>query len=208
MIQPGSPQVTDPRGNGAATVVQSPTHVARRVDAASKPVLSICIPAFNRPTLLDRTLRSIAVTEAGDAQRIELIISDDSTDERVGRIATVQLAAWAGPGRYARNVPPLGMVANFNRCIELATGSWVLVLHDDDYLLPGGVSSILSAAERASARDQVLLFGVDVVDEAGHLIRRQLPRSAGYLAPPDALERLVTRSSFVRFPGIVVRHEA
>lgn len=37
---------------------------------------------------------------------------------------------------YYRNEENLGMFGNWNRCIELARGEWVTLLHDDDLLIP------------------------------------------------------------------------
>ena len=36
-----------------------------------------------------------------------------------------------------------------NRAVELATGEWVMQLHDDDYLLPGAGEAMLEAIRRA-----------------------------------------------------------
>ncbi|RDU58459.1 glycosyltransferase [Helicobacter sp. MIT 99-5507] len=37
---------------------------------------------------------------------------------------------------FYKNHKNLGLFGNFNRCIELANGKWVCLLHDDDILLP------------------------------------------------------------------------
>lgn len=37
---------------------------------------------------------------------------------------------------FYRNHKNIGLFGNFNRCIELANGKWVCLLHDDDVLLP------------------------------------------------------------------------
>lgn len=100
------------------------------------------------------------------------------------------------------------MVGNFNRCIELSTGRWVQILHDDDYLLPGGLARMLATLHAIPEDQRVVLFGVRVVTEDGRQLRRQVPRRPLTLDPAAALRRHLTRSSFVRFPAIIVRRDA
>ena len=59
------------------------------------------------------------------------------------------LTGWAGRHRYVHNRPPLPLVDNMNRAIELASGDWVMQLDDDDYLLPGAVAAMVKAIERS-----------------------------------------------------------
>ncbi len=188
------------------------TEGAPAVDAnlATVPAkLSICVPAYNRPALLEQTLTSVMAAGARLATEIELLISDDSTSEDVGEVVARVLERWPGRMRYVRNQPAYGLVGNFNRCVELATGRWVLVLHDDDFLARTGVARILQAIDEVGERERAILFGVEIVNDQGRRLRRQIPIAvSAYLAPPAALERLVTRSSFVRFPAIVVRRDA
>ena len=49
--------------------------------------------------------------------------------------------------RYFKNERPLGMAANWNRCIELAETDLVQLLHEDDELLPDYAATMLRAAD-------------------------------------------------------------
>lgn len=49
------------------------------------PLLSVCIPAYNRPSWLRRGLGSIAITDDTD---IEIVITDDSDTDQCQAIAT------------------------------------------------------------------------------------------------------------------------
>jgi glycosyltransferase involved in cell wall biosynthesis len=58
------------------------------------PLLSICIPAYNRPNWLQRGLESITVGEGSD---IEIVITDDSDTDQGQAIATwfmVDIKIW------------------------------------------------------------------------------------------------------------------
>lgn len=177
-------------------------------DMNKPPELSICIPTYNRPDLFERALRSAQTLPERAAEDVELIVSDNSTDDRTEEVARKLLSNWPGRTNYVRNRPGVGAEPNFNRCLELANGRYILILHDDDYLLPSGPAQLLRAIATATDRDRVLLFGVHVVDEHERVRRRQVFRSETYLPPPRALRQVLSKSSFVRFPAIVVRRDA
>ena len=156
--------------------------------------------------MLARALRSVD-RYAMSAPDVELLVSDNDPDSTES-VARPLLAVWPGPTRYLAHRPNIGMVANFNQCVSAASGEWILILHDDDYLLPGALERILATVRTPGARSPVRLFGTSIVDECQRLRRHQRPRAPGYLPPCAAVERVLTNSSFVRFPSMVVRRDA
>src|SRR5215217_6009278 len=117
--------------------------------SASRPLLSITMPTKDRPHLLSRALASVAGAVGPDADQVQLTVSDGSADEASARVVDRFLASWAGRHRYVRNSPPLPLVDNMNRAVELASGDWVMQLDDDDYLLPGACAAMLEAIRGA-----------------------------------------------------------
>jgi hypothetical protein len=117
-------------------------------------------------------------------------------------------AVWPGRHEYVWNRPALAMIDNINRAIGLGTGTWVLQLHDDDYLLPGAGAAMVEVLRRAADEERVLLFGVEIVDQHGTRQREQSFRQERFLEPAEALRRLLRNSSFVRLPACVVRRSA
>jgi glycosyltransferase involved in cell wall biosynthesis len=168
------------------------------------PLLSICIPAYNRPFWLRRALESIAVP-GYDGSQVEIIITDDSDDQTVETIAQEVLKNWSGKWLYEFHESRLGMAQNWNRAISLATGNYVIVLHDDDFLLSGGLARLLKGIKRLNDRYPVLLFGVWVVDSQEQVMKRQVFKDDRFLAPREALIALFSDSSFVRFPAIAMK---
>lgn len=168
--------------------------------------LTICIPTYQRPLLVERAIRSAIASSQAWADSVELIVSDNSP-ELTSDTCSAALSAWPGKWAYLGNMPNIGMVPNLNRCIAHASGRYVLILHDDDYLLPAGTGAILAATRTAAVPNAALLFGVRVVDGAGRLRRHQSFEQEDYLAPPDAVTRLLSDSSFVRAPAIVIRRQ-
>ena len=89
--------------------------------------VSICIPAYNHPELLRRTLESILAQNFED---YEVIITDDSDGGAVN-----ELVSSFDDKRihYYKNAMQLGSPANWNRAVSLAKGEYVKVIHHDDW---------------------------------------------------------------------------
>ncbi|EOO23858.1 glycosyltransferase [Bacillus cereus VD133] len=94
---------------------------------SSLPKVSILIPAYNRPHYLELALTS-ALNQT--YENIEIIISDDSTNDEVSAMIQPYLSEYESI-TYVKNETPL-VAENFNQCIELANGDYINFLLDDD----------------------------------------------------------------------------
>lgn len=168
------------------------------------PLLSICIPAYNRPVWLRRGLGSIAIS---NGERVEVVITDDSENQINQNIAAEVLKNWSGAWRYEHHEQPLGMAQNWNRAVSLARGQYVMILHDDDFFVPGGLGRLVDCLTELQGQYPVLLFGVWVVDDQELVMKRQVFRTNQFLSPQDGLMRLFSNSSFVRFPAIAIQKQ-
>ena len=168
--------------------------------------LTICIPTYRRPSLVVRSIRSAIEASRPWAGVVELIVSDNSP-EVTREACQAELSSWPGKARYLGNATNIGLVGNLNQCVAHARGRYVLILHDDDYLLPSATRDILAATQRAADPHPVLLFGVEVVDGDGRIRRHQFFKREHDLTPPEALIRVLSDPSFVRAPGIVIRRD-
>jgi glycosyltransferase involved in cell wall biosynthesis len=94
--------------------------------------LSVMIPTFNSAGYLGATLSSLHDQGIGQAQ-VE-VVDDASRDDPEAVVARLG----AGQVTFHRHERNIGMVANFNACIERAERPWVQILHGDDLVLPDG----------------------------------------------------------------------
>ena len=168
--------------------------------------LTIGIPTYRRPSLVVRAIRSAIASSEAFVGSVELIVSDNSP-EVTSDICQSELLQWPGRAVYLANRPTIGMVPNLNQCIARAQGRYVLLVHDDDYLLPGATGAVLAETEAAANSAAVLLFGVRVVDVEGRVRRQQVFTREQYLSPAQAMVRVLSDPSFIRAPGIVIRRD-
>lgn len=99
-------------------------------------LISICIPTYQRPQLIKEALESCFVQQY---EPLEIIVGDDSKDDATEKLVRDLQSTWNGKLRYMRNVPSLGQAGNVNMLFEQAKGERLVLLHDDDLLLPNAI---------------------------------------------------------------------
>ncbi|WP_167747136.1 glycosyltransferase [Cohnella luojiensis] len=102
------------------------------------PLVSILIPAYNRPHFLELALQS-ALNQT--YPHTEIIISDDSTHDGVRRMLEPYLSKHPRI-RYYHNEQS-SIESNYERCIELATGDYINFLNDDDLFYPEKIAKMV-----------------------------------------------------------------
>src|SRR4051812_17898156 len=96
---------------------------------STSSLVSICIPAWERPALALAAARSAL---AQTYPEIEVVVADDSRTDSV-QTAFASLSHELRV-RYYRNSKRLGQAGNVNRLFQLARGERLVLLHDDDVL--------------------------------------------------------------------------
>lgn len=91
------------------------------------PLVSVVIPAYNRPDTLKLALDSVL---AQTYPNIEIIICDDSSDDRVQEMLNTYLDLVSNI-KYYKNEKNL-FLENWHKCFDLATGEYINYLMDDD----------------------------------------------------------------------------
>ncbi len=164
--------------------------------------LSVIIPTRNRPEWLQRALGSV-LNGRPPKDEVEVVVTDNSTDPRSEEISRAETS---GPAvRYFRNEPPTGMVENWNAGLSRAVGDWVVFLHDDDYFLPDWWAHLGAVWAMESFQLHGHAFSVQPVDEQGRRLRRGGQHRSRTMRPREATRELLTHSSLIRFPGMVLR---
>lgn len=116
------------------------------------PSVSVCVPTYNGVSYLRECFASIRAQTYEDYE--VLIVDDGSTDATLDVCA--EYARTDDRVRIERNVQNLGLVGNWNRCVQLARGSWLKFVFQDDLLRPQGLSMLIDVA---TAGNVPLAFG-------------------------------------------------
>lgn len=171
------------------------------ITAADRPQWSVVIPVHNCADYLAQALPEV-LAQMSDRDDAEIIVVDDASSDDPARVVER-----LGRGRvtYRPNPRHLGAIGTFNRCLDLATGELVHLLHGDDLVLPG----FYPAMEQALAGPTTVAAVCRVQDVDGHNTPIYLTRSyrKGTGVWTNALDALAV-SNRVRAPGIVVRRAA
>lgn len=118
-----------------------------------KPILTIAIPTYNGKETISQML-DVLLPQVDS--RVEVLISDNCSDQESSDIIKQYLLK--NPYiEYVRNTKNIGADANFLQCLKKARGKYVLLLSDDDVLVEGALSRILSFLENSEEMSLVYL---------------------------------------------------
>lgn len=110
-------------------------------DDCGPAFITIAIPTYKRASLLKDALDSALSQDAECACPVIVV------DNNAGRGDETEVLMDAYRDRkhvvYFKNKENLGMGGNWNRCLELARSTWVVLLHDDDCLDAGFLRKVL-----------------------------------------------------------------
>jgi glycosyltransferase involved in cell wall biosynthesis len=171
------------------------------VTAADRPRWSVVIPVHNCADYLAQALPEV-IAQLADRDDAEIIVVDDASSDDPERVVE-QLGR--GRVRYRPNPAHSGAIGTFNRCVELATGELVHLLHGDDAVLPGFYAAMEQALDHPSAVAAVCRVKDVDAQSVPMYVTRSYRNGTGVWA--NALDALAV-SNRVRAPGIVVRRSA
>jgi glycosyltransferase involved in cell wall biosynthesis len=171
-------------------------------------MLTLAIPYYRR---LDYLRLAIDSVRRQTSSHWQLIVSDDGCVEPG---AEQLVASYNDPRlQYAVSATPLGMVGNWNRCLDLARNDLVTILHADDELSPHYVETMQKAAEQHP--DAAAFFcRAEVVNAQGKPVFSLPDSIKGLLRPsfkPNATlhgeqaVRRLARGNFIFCPALCYR---
>jgi glycosyltransferase involved in cell wall biosynthesis len=129
-------------------------------------LITISIPTYRRPSYILHAIHSCLVQ---DYRPLEIDVSDDSpSDETETLLRSIALPEGIAL-RYWRNAPSLRQAGNVNKLFQSARGSKLVLLHDDDALLPGTISSLHEAFSFSPS--VIASYGIQqAISESGELL--------------------------------------
>lgn len=174
----------------------------------NNPKVSICIPVYNSAAYLAVAVES-ALAQLYDSFEI-LIVDDCSTD------GSAEIAAGFAERdprvRFVPNSSNLGMVPNWNRCLELARGEYIKFLFGDDLLSsPHNLARLAGVLDQHQEVTLVCSFRT-LVDQDGHVMAERGFTPTG--SPVSGLQAirdcLTAARNYIGEPSVVMfrKHQA
>jgi len=143
----------------------------------ASPFISICIPTYQRPHLLKTLLDSVCIQTCRD---FEVLINDNSPDDSVERL--VKEYENRLPISYHRNQPAGTASENINAVMKRANGTWIKIMHDDDWFATDDALQQFADAAKQSGKDFIFSACTQVwLDGSKQQIDILTPEKQGWL---------------------------
>ena len=123
-------------------------------NASNSPILSLCIPTYNRCERLSKLLSLIDGLSDSIKSRIQVCVSDNCSSDCTPDV----INEWRDKLNLVvvRQESNIGLSRNFQAVVGLATSPWILGMGDDDLLVEKGLDKALSLLETLAPNTWVL----------------------------------------------------
>jgi glycosyltransferase involved in cell wall biosynthesis len=149
------------------------------------PLVTIAVPTYNRPDLLERALQCVA---RQDYANLEVLVADNASSGPTTQ-KVVESFRQRIPGlRYIRHEQNIGSLKNFHFLLSEARGDFFMWLADDDEISANYVSSLVP----------MLQANPDAASATGHWMLMSSERQ-GRLMPTSSFPQRAALSRIVRF---------
>lgn len=119
---------------------------------SQKTLLSICIPTYNRATILRRTLESLFQDKDYDENLIEVIVSDNNSEDHTSEVLKEFPSVI-----YNKNDQNL-IGQNFEILLDLAKGVYLKILNDTFIFKEGQLGLMLKRIKNSDPKKEALFF--------------------------------------------------
>lgn len=124
----------------------------------SKPLLSICIPTYNRAEYLKMTLESIVNQDAFlSSNAVEIVVSDNNSDDDTELVVRNLQEKYPFRIKYNKNKKNI-LDANFTAVLNRASGKFRKLHNDTLPFLQGALSEMVEIVNKNSYERPVLFF--------------------------------------------------
>ena len=124
----------------------------------NNPLLSICIPTYNRATLLEQTIKSIVTQKTfQETEDVEIIISDNCSNDATKNISLVYKEMFGEKIKYFRNDSNI-YDFNFEKALSYGKGIFLKLNNDTLKHKEGSLDKIITTIEENKLRKNIIFF--------------------------------------------------
>lgn len=163
------------------------------------PLVSICIPTYNRASMVHDAIRS-ALSQS--YPNLEILIVDNASTDNIREVVESFHDSRVSLSINTRN---LGLFGNFNRCIELAKGKYIHILHSDDSIDPKFTETCVSYFE-SNPSVAMTFTAAEMLTKNVSLIQKLADENIIYPAP-EAFQKILMTRNFIVCPSVMVRRD-
>lgn len=168
------------------------------------PSVTVAVPVRNAEAFIDETLASARRQSYED---IEILVIDNaSTDDTVPIVERV--AAIDDRIRFLRNDTNIGIAANFNRCLALATGRYVKFLCSDDLIEPSCVERMVTVLEKYPRVSLIGCARRQIAATARRTRTASYAKAETIVSGPEAMNRCFFEGNLIGEPTAVMFRRA
>lgn len=172
-----------------------------------RPLITVCIPAYNRANLLVPLLDSIF---SQNFDNYDVLICEDGSPERAAIASVVQgfQLRHFEKIKYEENTINLGYDGNIRRLVKRATGQYCVFMGNDDLMCTGALEAIAAAIQRQPDCGVVVrsYATFDVNPEKFNQVYRYFPNE--HVLPASAQAIFTAYRRAVVIPGMVINRDA
>jgi hypothetical protein len=162
------------------------------------PKVSVCIPSYNYGQFIEGCIRSVLAQTYPDW---ELVIVDNRSSDNTREV----VRAFQDPRiRYFENAENIGLVRNWNRCIEHARGEYVAILPADDLYLPRMLERCVRMLD-SHARVGFCHTGYRRIDESGGVVETRQGWDSDRVTPGWSVLRKLVLGCYITPASVVAR---
>lgn len=111
---------------------------------SSEPLISICIPTYNGSQYIEKCIESCL---AQSYRNIEIIVCDDCSSDSIVNVLNPYLKKDCRITFY-QNEKNLGLVGNWNKCMNYASGEYIKWLFQDDWMDVNAIEEFVEIANK------------------------------------------------------------
>lgn len=188
---------------------ETPLSVSVSMESQELPIctseITICVPTYNGARYLKEAIQSVLDQTWRD---FDLVIVDDCSDDETEAV----FRSFADKRlHFFRNPVRLGLVGNWNKCIELSKGKYVYIFHQDDVMLPKNLEQKIKVLDRN--QDVGLVYSnVYRIRGEGDIISDRWfaetkPDKDFVIPGVDFFRKLIENDNIICCPSVIVRRE-
>jgi glycosyltransferase involved in cell wall biosynthesis len=182
-----------------------PYDIPPRGSGQHAPKVSVCIPVYNGARYIRDCIDSIL---SQSFKNFELVIVNDSSSDESEAI----IHSYHDPRiKYFENERNLGLVGNWNKCLEYSSGEFVCIFHQDDVMVPNNLEKKASLLD---SEKQVGLVYSDtcIINDEGQMDSdhwfNMLDPSVDFVRPGRSFfDLMMINLNIISCPSVMARRE-